>query len=98
MRHAPSTTNLPFIKEELDRLREAGLYNEVPTLGSAQGSWIEVNGKRVLNLCSNNYLGLANDPRLVEAAKRATDEYGVGPGAVRSSRWSRSRNNPPGRR
>jgi len=84
MKHAPSTTNLPFVKEELDRLRESGLYNEVPTLGSAQGSWIEVNGKRVLNLCSNNYLALANDPRLVEAAKRAIDEYGIGPGAVRS--------------
>jgi glycine C-acetyltransferase len=84
MKHAPSTTNLPFVKEELDRLRESGLYNEVPTLGSAQGSWIEVNGKRVLNLCSNNYLGLANDPRLVEASKRALDEYGIGPGAVRS--------------
>ena len=84
MKHAPSTTNLPFAKEELDRLREAGLYNEVPTIGSPQGAWIQVNGKRVLNLCSNNYLGLANDPRLVEAAKRAIDEYGVGPGAVRS--------------
>jgi len=84
MRHAPSATNLPFVREELDRLRESELYNEVPTIGSAQGSWIEVNGKRVLNLCSNNYLGLANDPRLVEAAKRAIDEYGIGPGAVRS--------------
>ena len=84
MTHAPSTTSLPFVREELDRLREAGLYNEVPIIGSAQGAWIEVNGKRVLNLCSNNYLGLANDPRLLEAAKRAIDEYGIGPGAVRS--------------
>ncbi len=45
---------------------------------------MRIDGKRVLNMCSNNYLGFANDPRLCEAAKRAIDEYGVGPGAVRS--------------
>lgn len=51
---------------------------------SAQGSWLVVNGKRVLNLCSNNYLGLASDLRIREATKEAIDKYGVGPGAVRA--------------
>jgi glycine C-acetyltransferase len=51
---------------------------------SAQGAWLVVNGKRVLNLCSNNYLGLAGDMRIREATKEAIDKYGVGPGAVRA--------------
>lgn len=84
MNSSPGTLSLPFVNEELARLRESGLYNEVPTIGSAQGAWIEVNGKRVLNFCSNNYLGLANDPRLVKAAQEAIARYGIGPGAVRS--------------
>ena len=75
---------LDWIGEELDRLKEAGLYNRIRTLGTAQGAWLEVDGKRVLNFCSNNYLGLANHPRLVAAAREAMDEYGVGPGAVRT--------------
>ena len=73
-----------FIHEELKNLREQGLYNTIRTIGSPQGAWFLVDGKQVLNLCSNNYLGFANHPRLKEAAKRAIDEYGVGPGAVRS--------------
>ncbi len=84
MNRAVTTHALQFVREELSRLRESGLYNEVPTLGTAQGAWIEVDGKRVLNLCSNNYLGLANDPRLVKAAQDAIAHYGIGPGAVRS--------------
>ncbi len=51
---------------------------------SAQGAWLTVNGKKVLNLCSNNYLGLAGDKEISEAAKSAIDKYGVGPGAVRA--------------
>ncbi|MFZ2199584.1 MAG: aminotransferase class I/II-fold pyridoxal phosphate-dependent enzyme, partial [Microgenomates group bacterium] len=51
---------------------------------SAQGAWLTVNGKRVLNLCSNNYLGLAGNKEISEAAKVAIDKYGVGPGAVRA--------------
>jgi glycine C-acetyltransferase len=81
---APATERTAFVREELDRLRDQGLYNEVPTLGGPQGAWIEVNGRRVLNMCSNNYLGFANDPRLVDAARRALEDYGIGPGAVRS--------------
>ena len=84
MNPVPATDRYAFIREELDRLREVGLYNEVPSLGSAQGAWIEVDGEKVLNLCSNNYLGFADDPRLVAAAKKALDDFGIGPGAVRS--------------
>ncbi len=75
---------LDFIPGELEALKEAGLYVHIRTLESPQGAWIVVDGKKVLNLCSNNYLGLANDPRLREAAKEAVDRFGVGPGAVRT--------------
>jgi len=60
------------------------LYTNIRTLGSAQGAWLMVDGKKVLNFCSNNYLGLANHPKIAAAAKAAIDEYGVGPGAVRT--------------
>lgn len=75
---------LDWITTELNSLKEAGLYNKIRTLESPQGAWLVVDGKRVLNFCSNNYLGLANHPRLVQAAKDAADKYGVGPGAVRT--------------
>jgi glycine C-acetyltransferase len=78
------TERYAFVRDELDRLRESGLYNEVPSLGGPQGAWIEVDGRRVLNMCSNNYLGFANDPRLLDAARRALADFGIGPGAVRS--------------
>ncbi len=75
---------LAFIDEALADLREKGLYNTIRTVESSVGAWVTIEGKRVLNMCSNNYLGFANDPRLCKAAKRAIDEFGVGPGAVRS--------------
>ena len=75
---------LGFIDEEIGKLKEQGLYNIIRTIGSPVEAWTVVDGKRVLNMCSNNYLGFANDERLREAAKRAIDEYGVGPAAVRS--------------
>jgi glycine C-acetyltransferase len=75
---------LNWIDEEIEGLKSAGLYNNIRTLGSPQGAWLIVDGKRVLNFCSNNYLGLANHPQLVEAAIAALHKYGVGPGAVRS--------------
>ena len=78
------STRLNWVDDEIDALRKAGLYNNIRTLGSAQGAWLVVDGKKVLNFCSNNYLGLANHPSLVEAAARALKTYGVGPGAVRS--------------
>jgi glycine C-acetyltransferase len=75
---------LEFVVQELEALKQEGLFVNIRTLESPQGAWIVVDGRRVLNLCSNNYLGFCNDPVLKEAAKRAIDEYGVGPGAVRT--------------
>ena len=77
-------SKIEWLQEEIDGLKEAGLYNNIRTLSSPQGAWLVVDGKKVLNFCSNNYLGLANHPKIVEAAKSASDKYGVGPGAVRT--------------
>ncbi len=73
-----------WIAQEIDGLKSQGLYNSIRTIGSPQGAWLVVDGKKVLNFCSNNYLGLANHPRIVAAAKKAADEMGVGPAAVRT--------------
>ncbi len=73
-----------WLTQELDGLKEQGLYNRIRTIGSPQGARLIVDGKDVLNFCSNNYLGLANHPKIVEAAKEATRKYGVGPAAVRT--------------
>ncbi len=78
------SAKLQWIQDELQNLEESGLYNRIRTLSSPQGAWLEVDGQRVLNFCSNNYLGLANHPRIVEAARQAVAEYGVGPAAVRT--------------
>ncbi len=75
---------LQWIREEIQQLQEAGLYNRIRTISSPQGAWLVVDGKRVLNFCSNNYLGLANHPLVVQAARQAVEKYGVGPAAVRS--------------
>lgn len=75
---------LEFLRRELESLHKESLFNEIRTIEGPQGAWIVVNGKRVLNLCSNNYLGFADHAELKEASKRAVDEYGVGPGAVRT--------------
>ncbi len=77
-------STLSFITQELEALKQEGLFVTIRTMESPQGAWIVVDGKRVLNLCSNNYLGFCNDPALKEAAKKAIDEFGVGPGAVRT--------------
>jgi glycine C-acetyltransferase len=73
-----------WITQELNGLKQAGLYNRIRTIGSPQGAWLMVDGKKVLNFCSNNYLGLANHPDIVAAAKKSLDEMGIGPAAVRS--------------
>lgn len=78
------TGKLAWIDDELKNLSDTGFYNKIRTLSSPQGAWLVVDGKKVLNFCSNNYLGLANHPRLVVAATEAMKKYGVGPGAVRS--------------
>ena len=73
-----------WIQTELDNLHTQGLYTNIRELDSPQGAWLQVDGQRVLNFCSNNYLGLANHPRLTSAAIEAVEKYGVGPGAVRT--------------
>jgi glycine C-acetyltransferase len=77
-------SKLSWISEELDGLKQSGLFNRIRTIESPQGAWLQVDGKRVLNFCSNNYLGLANHPAIVKAAKEGIDKMGVGPAAVRS--------------
>lgn len=75
---------LRFMADELADLESKGLRASIRTVESPQGAWLQVDGKRVLNLASNNYLGLANHPHLVEACKMAMEQYGVGPAAVRT--------------
>ena len=75
---------LDFITEELEKLKEAGLFINIRTIEGPQGAWIMVDGKKVFNLCSNNYLGFANDPQLKSSALKAIEMYGVGPAAVRT--------------
>ena len=75
---------LQWIQNELLNLRQSGLYTQIRTLNSSQGAWLVVDGERVLNFCSNNYLGLANHPRLTKAARQAIEKYGIGPAAVRT--------------
>lgn len=75
---------LDFIAEELGKLKEAGLFVNIRTIEGPQGAWIKVDGKKVFNLCSNNYLGFANNPQLKSSAQKAIEAYGVGPAAVRT--------------
>ncbi|MEW6569060.1 MAG: glycine C-acetyltransferase [Chloroflexota bacterium] len=77
-------TRTQWITDELAGLRQAGLFIHIRTLSSPQGAWLTVDGRRVLNFCSNNYLGLANHPRLLQAARQAIEQYGIGPAAVRT--------------
>lgn len=72
------------MEKEVFKLKEEGLYNTIRTLEGPQGAWVNIDGKELLNFSSNNYLGLANHPETVKAAKKALDVYGIGPGAVRS--------------
>lgn len=73
-----------WAKNELDEIRDAGLEKQEKFLVGPQSAHIEtVDGGRYLNMCANNYLGLANDPRLIEAAKAALDSHGFGMASVR---------------
>lgn len=73
-----------FLDENLNHLKENGLYNEIDAVEGANGPEIQINGKKYINLSSNNYLGLATNEDLKTAAKNAIDSHGVGAGAVRS--------------
>jgi len=72
-----------FIQSELERLKQEGFYRRLRRVEGEQGPTLIFNGQEVLNLCSNNYLGLANHPALREAAIQAIDRYGCGSGASR---------------
>ena len=76
--------DLDFISERLNELKKQGVYRKLPVLQSPSGPRCIIDGKEVINLSSNNYLGLANHPRLREAGKKAIDEWGMGAGAVRT--------------
>ena len=73
-----------WIKKQVEDLKEQHLYNNILTIESAVGPEITINGKKLLNFCSNNYLGLANNPEMKKAAIEAIEKYGIGPAAVRT--------------
>ncbi|MBI2346655.1 MAG: glycine C-acetyltransferase [Deltaproteobacteria bacterium] len=73
----------PIVEAEISGIREAGLYKDERVICSAQGAEIAVGGRTVVNFCANNYLGLANHPALVAAAKQALDRRGYGMASVR---------------
>lgn len=73
-----------FLAENLNDLKSKGLYNVINSLEGANGAIIKIAGRELINLSSNNYLGLATHPRMMEAAIKATKEFGVGAGAVRT--------------
>lgn len=77
-------TKTQYLAEQLAELKEQGLFNRIRVIDSPMDGHVIIEGRRVLNFCANNYLGLANHPRLKEAAKAAIDQYGIGPGAVRT--------------
>ena len=72
-----------FLEQQLQEIKDAGLYKTERVICSPQRAEIEVAGKECLNFCANNYLGLSDNPRLIEAAKRAMDERGYGMSSVR---------------
>ena len=74
---------MKYISDELSKIKESGLYRELKVVGNAQDTRIDIEGKTYLSFCSNNYLGLANHPSVVNAVKKAVDEYGWGACASR---------------
>ncbi len=81
---APKRQQLAHLTAQMDALKQGGTYFKLRVLDDEQGPVCTYDGKRVINLASNNYLGLCNHPKLREAAIAATQKYGVGSGAVRT--------------
>lgn len=75
---------LNYLKDKVQELKEQGVYRKLPVFDGANEAEINLNGKRVINLSSNNYLGFANHPKLKQAAIDAVEKYGIGAGAVRT--------------
>jgi len=82
--HVKSMSKLSWVNDALRELKETGRYVPIRVLETGQGAWVKIEGRSVLNLCSNNYLGYADHPEVKKAAIEAIEEYGVGAGAVRS--------------
>lgn len=78
---APAPADPFSIATRLDGIKAAGLFRTRRTIASAQGALVRADGRQYVNFAGNDYLGLANDPRLVETVRSATAEYGVGSGA-----------------
>jgi glycine C-acetyltransferase len=78
-----NTTFSRRLGAELEEIKASGLYKNERIIASAQGAEIEVGGKTVLNFCSNNYLGLAAHPKVIEASKSTSDKHGYGLSSVR---------------
>ncbi len=76
--------NTQYLADQIDELKEKDLFNNIRVIDSPMDAHVVIDGRRLINLCANNYLGLANHPRLKQAAKDAIDKYGIGPGAVRT--------------
>lgn len=76
--------DLDFLKEKIGELKDQGIYRKLPVLETPNEAEVILNGKKVINLSSNNYLGFANHPRLKKASIDAIEKYGVGSGAVRT--------------
>jgi glycine C-acetyltransferase/8-amino-7-oxononanoate synthase len=74
---------MKYISDELKKIKESGLYRELNIVEGAQGAHLEIKGKTYLSFCSNNYLGLANNPLVIKAVKDAVEKYGWGTGASR---------------
>ncbi|PYE31562.1 2-amino-3-ketobutyrate coenzyme A ligase [Idiomarina fontislapidosi] len=78
-----NTNFYQHLNEQLEQTKADGLYKKERVITSDQSSEITVNGQQVLNFCANNYLGLANHPELIKAAKQGLDEHGFGTASVR---------------
>ncbi len=78
-----SIHDMQYLQEKVDELKSNGMFKEVRTIDGPNEAEIVLDGKKVINLSSNNYLAFANHPRLKQAAKDAIDKYGAGAGAVR---------------
>jgi len=74
---------MKYISDELERIKESGLYRELNIVEGTQDTHLEIKGKTYLSFCSNNYLGLANNPLVIKAVKDAVEKYGWGAGASR---------------
>ncbi len=79
-----SVHELNFLKDKIEELKREGVYRKLPVLSSANEAEALLDGRKIINLSSNNYLGFANHPRLKKAAIEAVQKYGAGAGAVRT--------------